>query len=43
LLFIFQFILIGFLVAICKKSKSSIDGEVESDDIDDSDEELIQG
>lgn len=37
------FILIGFLVAICKKSKSSIDGEVESDDIDDSDEELIQG
>ncbi|XP_045160510.2 probable lysosomal cobalamin transporter [Mercenaria mercenaria] len=37
------FILIGFLVAVCKKSKSAIDGEVESDDFDDSDEELIQG
>lgn len=37
------FILIGFVVAICKKAKSVIDGEVESDDFDDSDEELIKG
>lgn len=37
------FILIGFLIAICKKSKSAIDGEVDIDDIVDSDEELIQG
>lgn len=37
------FILVGFVVAICKKSKSAIDGEVEADDIDDSsDEELLQ-
>jgi hypothetical protein len=31
------------VVAICKKAKSVIDGEVESDDFDDSDEELIKG
>lgn len=37
------FILIGFVVAICKKSKSVIDGEVDSEDMDESDEELIQG
>ncbi|KAL4237090.1 putative lysosomal cobalamin transporter [Mactra antiquata] len=37
------FILIGFLVAICKRADSSIDGEVDIDDIVDSDEELISG
>ncbi|WAR23389.1 LMBD1-like protein [Mya arenaria] len=37
-------ILIGFLVAICRKSRSAIDGEVDADDIVDSDdEELLSG
>lgn len=35
------FILLGFVIAICKKSKSSIDGEVEEDDIVDSDDDMI--
>lgn len=36
------FMLIGFIVAVVKKRKSSIDGEVDEDDFDESDEELIQ-
>ena len=36
-----QFILLGFVIAICKKSKSSIDGEVEDDDIVDSDDDML--
>jgi len=35
--------MIGFVVAVCKKAKSAIDGEVDRDDIVDSDEELIEG
>lgn len=37
------FIVIGFVVAIFKKRASSIDGEVDADDIVDSDEELLTG
>ena len=39
--FWFQFIVIGFLVALIKKRKSSIDGEVDEDDFDESDEEML--
>ena len=39
--FWFQFIVIGFLVALIKKRKSSIDGEVDEDDFDESDEEMV--
>ena len=35
------FIVIGFLVALIKKRKSSIDGEVDEDDFDESDEEMV--
>jgi len=38
-----QAILVGFVVAVCRKKRSAIDGEVEEDDIVDSDEELITG
>ncbi|XP_061181759.1 probable lysosomal cobalamin transporter [Saccostrea echinata] len=37
------FILIGFVISVIKKRKSSIEGEVERDDFDDSDEELLTG
>ena len=33
--------MIGFLVAVIKKRKSSIDGEVDEDDFDESDEEML--
>ena len=33
--------MIGFLVALIKKRKSSIDGEVDEDDFDESDEEML--
>ena len=33
--------MIGFLVALIKKRKSSIDGEVDEDDFDESDEEMV--
>ena len=36
-----QFIILGFVIAICKKRKSSIDGEVEEDDIVDSDDDML--
>ncbi|XP_021342280.1 probable lysosomal cobalamin transporter [Mizuhopecten yessoensis] len=36
------FMLIGFLVAFIKKRKSAIDGEVDEDDFDDSDEEMLR-
>lgn len=32
---------LGFLVAVIKKRKSAIDGEVDEDDFDESDEEMI--
>ncbi|XP_060082388.1 probable lysosomal cobalamin transporter [Ylistrum balloti] len=35
-------ILVGFLVAFIKKRKSAIDGEVDEDDFDDSDDDMIQ-
>lgn len=35
------FILLGFVIAICKKRKSAIDGEVEEDDIVDSDDDML--
>nr|XP_022319135.1 probable lysosomal cobalamin transporter [Crassostrea virginica] len=37
------FILIGFIISVIKKRKSSIEGEVDIDDFDDSDEELLTG
>ncbi|XP_048758835.1 probable lysosomal cobalamin transporter isoform X2 [Ostrea edulis] len=37
------FILIGFVISVIKKRKSSIDGEVDRDDFDESDEELLTG
>jgi hypothetical protein len=38
-----QFILIGFIISVIKKRKSSIEGEVDRDDFDESDEELLTG
>ncbi|XP_071148774.1 probable lysosomal cobalamin transporter [Mytilus edulis] len=35
------FMVLGFLVAVIKKRKSAIDGEVDEDDFDESDEEMI--
>lgn len=37
------FILIGFIISVIKKRRSAIDGEVDADDFDDSDEELLPG
>lgn len=37
------FILIGFIISVIKKRRSAIDGEVDIDDFDDSDEELLTG
>ena len=36
-----QFVLIGALVAVFKKPRSAIEGEVDASDTDDSDEELL--
>ena len=40
-MFILQFILLGFVIAICKRRKSAIEGEVDPDDIVDSDDEML--
>lgn len=37
------FILIGFIISVIKKRRSAIEGEVDADDFDDSDEELLTG
>ena len=37
----FQLVLLGFIIAVVRGRRSSIEGEVDKDDFDESDDELI--